>query len=198
MSRLRNKADRFYEIRDRIGASKATVFRLLRVHPFGLNYDIYLDYTSIIMPSPRIVNLEHRALKTPFGETTEANLMIKNVLQKDFHNEDQLRNQAYVPMETLITFGMEPSDWEAYSSIEYEPMWRIDSRNYETMSTEKKQLTWDIILKRNELREFRPIGDVILQGIPNFPGMDEAGISEDDFINFLNNLNVTRSNRLGE
>ena len=137
VERLRGKADRFYSVRDSIGAAKEEVFRVTRswtTEVGGLDGGDPKDVRVRITPSPRIVNLEHRSFVTPHGQTVEADILIKNSLISQFPEREELDNPQ--------------------KGGKIERFWQIGKFFYTTESIQKKQLTWDVVLKKTELKNF--------------------------------------------
>lgn len=137
VERLRGKAARFYSVRDRIGANKDDVFRITRT--WGQTVGDFtngnpVDTRQKITPSPRIVNLEHRSFVTPHGQTVEADILIKNLLISQFPEREELDNPQ--------------------KGGNIERFWQIGRFYYTTESIQRKQLTWDVVLKKTELKNF--------------------------------------------
>ena len=124
---LKLKAKDFYKVRDELGAAKAPVYRITRTWREKVGRGLHTDTQERILPSPRIVILEHRRMVSKHGETTEADILLKGFLQSDFPDESLLNNSS--------------------KELE-EKFWKIGKRLYVTVTIEKKHLTWDVTIKK--------------------------------------------------
>ena len=91
-----------YSIRDTLGANKAKVYRLTRTWREAVGRGLPVDTQEQVLPSPRIVNLEHRRMVTGHGETTGADLLLRGLLQLDFPTEQMLDNKPESPRQEVF------------------------------------------------------------------------------------------------
>lgn len=126
VERLRAKADSFYGVRERLGF-KQKVYILTRTWPTEIGMGTPTDTVVRVTPAPGIMNLAHKRMITPHGESIIGDIMLTGIAYNRY-TEAQLGNTSATPLT--------------------EKFYLIDGKTYSTASIEQKFVSWQVVLKK--------------------------------------------------
>ena len=135
VERLRDKADRFFAVRERVGY-KQKVYLLTRTWP-GPRVGTGQPTNAVtrIKPAPGIRDLSHRRQISTHGETIAGDIVLTGIAF-NLYSEELLGNTTNTPLT--------------------EKFYLIDGKTYSVANVSQKFVSWEVVLKKTNKDLWNP------------------------------------------